>query len=254
MNRCLALLTDFGASDWFAASMKGVILSLNPAATIVDIAHDIPPGDIQSAAFCLVSCYSCFPEQTIFAVVVDPGVGSKRAAIAIRAGGYFFVGPDNGVLSAAADNFDSIEVRSIENPACFRSGVSTTFHGRDVFAPAAARLSLGFAYDDLGPKRPEMVRLAMPVAETRDGKIIGTILYIDRFGNLITNISPSLITSSASLQIGDNAIPVCSCYADVVEGKLLAIVGSCGFIEISVNLGNAAKKLGLRVGDRLLIG
>jgi len=94
----------------------------------------------------------------------------------------------------------------------------------------------------------------MPVAETRDGKIIGTILYIDRFGNLITNISPSLITSSASLQIGDNAIPVCSCYADVVEGKLLAIVGSCGFIEISVNLGNAAKKLGLRVGDRLLIG
>jgi hypothetical protein len=255
MNRCLALLTDFGASDWFAASMKGVILSLNPAASIVDITHDIPPGDVQSAAFCLVSCYSCFPQQTIFAVVVDPGVGSKRAAIAIRAGEYFFVGPDNGVLSAVAENFESIEIRSIENPACFRSGVSTTFHGRDIFAPTAARLSLGFPYDDLGPKRPEMVRLIMPVAETKDGKIIGTVLYVDRFGNLITNISPSLITSSnARLQIGNSAIPVCSCYADVAEGKVLAVVGSCGFIEISVNLGNAAKKLGLRVGDQVLIG
>ena len=153
MNRCIALLTDFGTSDWFAASMKGVILSVNPGVVISDITHEIPEGDIQSAAFCLLSCFSCFPKETIFAVVVDPGVGGRRAAIAVQAGGYFFVGPDNGVLSAAADNFDEVEIRSIENPVCMRSPVSTTFHGRDIFAPTAARLSLGFRFEDVGPVR-----------------------------------------------------------------------------------------------------
>jgi S-adenosylmethionine hydrolase len=254
MNRCIALLTDFGTTDWFTASMKGVILSANPGAVIADITHEIPEGDIQSAAFCLLSCFPCFPKETIFTVVVDPGVGGNRAAIAVQAGGYFFVGPDNGALSAAADNFDDIAIRLIENPLCMRSPVSSTFHGRDIFAPTAAKLSLGFPFEDVGPCRGDMVRHAMPVAEKEGNTIVGTVLYADRFGNVITNIPPSLVLHRAmALRVGDNTIPVCSCYGDVGEGELLAVAGSCGFIEFSVNRGSAAQRLGLKAGDTVFV-
>jgi hypothetical protein len=255
MSCCIALLTDFGTSDWFAASMKGAILCIDPDAAIIDITHEIPAGDIPSAAFCLLSCYSYFPAGTVFVVVVDPGVGSKRPAIALSAGGYFFVAPDNGVLSPTAENHSNIRIRSIENPACMRLPVSTTFHGRDIFAPAAAHISRGFEFDDLGPVQETMVRCALPVAEEHGTMVRGAILYIDRFGNLISNITPALVScSNARVRVAGTSIPVCSCYADVAEGQLLAVVGSSGFIEISVNQGNAAAQFGIKVGDTVEIG
>jgi|WetSurMetagenome_2_1015567.scaffolds.fasta_scaffold00241_9 S-adenosyl-L-methionine hydrolase (adenosine-forming) len=255
MNRNIALLTDFGTADWFAASMKGVILSINPAAVITDITHDIPPGDIQSAAFCLRSCFSCFPKETVFAVVVDPGVGGKRSAIAVKAGEYFFVGPDNGVFSAAVENVSDVEIRSITSPACMRSRISATFHGRDIFAPAAARLSLGFPFEDVGPVLTGMIRYPIPVAETEGERICGTVLYIDRFGNVITNIPPTLVPHGKDrLQVADNAFPLRTCYTDVAEGELVALTGSCGFIEFSINKGNAAQHMGCKAGDRVVVG
>lgn len=255
MSRCIALLTDFGSADWFVASMKGVILSINPSAAIVDITHEISAGDIQSASFCLLSCIKTFPRETVFVVVVDPGVGSERAAIAVAAEEYSFVGPDNGVLSATVENLENIKIRSIENPRFMRIPVSSTFHGRDIFAPTAAHMSLGARFEDLGPVRGEMVRFAMPVAEKKGDAILGSIVYVDRFGNLITNIPPSIVSFRASrLRIKGHSIPVCSCYADVAEGQFVAVAGSSGFMEISVNKGNAADKLGLKVGDAIEIG
>ena len=252
MNRPIALITDFGQRDWFVASMKGVILSVNPRAVIVDINHNIPAGGISAAAFNLLASHSSFPKGTIFVAVVDPGVGSSRAAIAAKAGPYFFLGPDNGVLSPVIDNYYKPELRVLLNPKYFLKKVSATFHGRDIFAPAAAHLSKGVAFGKLGPRVKDIVHLSMPLAREKGKRIAGSVMYIDHFGNAITNIPSSLVTKTTkSLRIKGRSVPVCSCYMDVDEGKLLAVVGSCGFVEISVNKGNAAKKMMLNIGDKV---
>lgn len=254
MNRPIALLTDFGTKDWFAASMKGAILGVNPRAVILDVTHDIPRGNIPAAAFSLFACHTSFPKGTVFAVIVDPGVGSTRAAIAVFAGGYFFVGPDNGVLSVAVNAYPQAEIRELRNSACFRKTVSPTFHGRDIFAPVAARISKGFAFWKLGPKRKGMECISMPVAKKAGKQIKGMVMYIDGFGNCITNV-PTVFASRkrARLRVRNRSIPICPFYADVGEGKPLAVAGSCGFIEVSVNQGNAAKELRLKVGDTVSI-
>jgi S-adenosylmethionine hydrolase len=254
MRRPIALLTDFGNSDWFAASIKGVILSVNPRAVIVDINHDIPTGGISAAAFNLLACHSFFPKGTIFVAVVDPGVGSSRAALAAKAGPYFFLGPDNGVLSLVIDKYFKPELRSLRNPKFFLKNVSATFHGRDIFAPAAAHLSNGLAFEKLGPRIKEIVRLSMPRVRKTGIKITGSILYIDHFGNAITNIPSSLVTSRTKyVFVKGRKTPLYSRYADVDKGKPLAVIGSCGFVEISVNKGNAAKKMKLKIGDKVEI-
>ncbi len=254
MNRPIALLTDFGTADWFAASMKGVILSVNPRALIVDISHEVPRGDIRNAAFGILSCHSSFPKGTVFAAVVDPGVGSDRLAIAVKAGGYFFVGPDNGVMSLLSDTYYPVEIRLLQNSSCFRKTVSATFHGRDVFAPAAAHLSRGFSFKDLGPLHKDLVRLAMPVAKRTGKSILGTIVYIDGFGNCVTTIAPALLPSEKSLlRVRNRVVPFRSCYADVGTGKPVAVEGSCGLIELCVNKGNAAETLHLTVGDTVTV-
>jgi S-adenosyl-L-methionine hydrolase (adenosine-forming) len=254
MNRPIALLTDFGQSDWFVASMKGAILSVNPRAVIVDITHDIPAGGISSAAFNLLACHSSFPKGTIFVAVVDPGVGSSRAAIAAKAGPYFLLGPDNGALSPVIDNYYNPEFRAILNPKYFRKKVSLTFHGRDIFAPAAAHLSKGVAFEKVGPRIKDIVRLKISLARETGNKITGRILYIDHFGNAITNIPSSLVSRRINhVFVKGRKIPLCSCYADVDEGKPLAVIGSCGFMEIAVNKGNAAKKMRLNIGDKVEI-
>jgi hypothetical protein len=254
MTRPIALVTDFGESDWFVAAMKGVILSVNPGAAIVDISHNIPAGGISAAAFTLLVCHSYFPKGTIFVAVVDPGVGSSRAAIAVKAGPYFFVGPDNGVLSPVIDNYAKPELRALRNPKFFLKNVSATFHGRDIFAPVAAHLSKGVAFEKLGPKIKDIVRLKIPLAQEADNKTTGRILYIDHFGNAITNIQSSLVSGRIKhVFVKGRKVPIVSCYADVDEGKFLAVKGSCGFLEISVNKGNAAKKIKLKIGDKVEI-
>jgi S-adenosylmethionine hydrolase len=250
----IALLSDFGTKDWFVASMKGVILSVNPRAVIADINHDIPPGDITAGAFNLLACHASFPAGTIFVAVVDPGVGSRRAAIAVRGGGYTFIGPDNGLFSMIFDNYYTSEIRSLENTRYFQKEVCSTFHGRDLFAPVAAHLSKGVAFEKLGPKRKSIIPLStLPAARAVKNTIVGSVIYIDRFGNAITNISSSLASHARRIRVKGHTIPLCNCYSDVAEGKPVAVIGSCGFVEISVNRGNAAQKMKLGTTDPVTV-
>ena len=184
----ITLTTDFGAQDWFAGAMKGSILSINPHAHIVDITHCVSPGDIRAGAFSLAASCRFFPEGTIHVAVVDPGVGGGRKAIAVRTPAQFFVGPDNGVLSAALRDQKIEAVHRLENPKYLLSFVSRTFHGRDVFAPVAAHLSLGLPIRKLGPAQADWVRLPFPAIDSGRDRIDGEVVYIDRFGNGITNI------------------------------------------------------------------
>ena len=253
----IALLTDFGTKDWFVAEMKAVILSVNPRATIVDITHDIAPGDVTAGAFNLLACHAWFPKGTIFVAVVDPGVGSKRAALAVRtdgAHGYVFVGPDNGLFSLVLDNYYKSTVRSLENTRYFQKEISSTFHGRDIFAPVAAHLSRGVAFEKLGPKVEATVGLStMAAAHATKKGIEGSVIYIERFGNAVTNISSSLASQAGRIRVKGRTIPLRGSYSDVAQGNPVAVIGSCGFVEISVNRGNAAQKLRLKIGDRVTV-
>jgi S-adenosyl-L-methionine hydrolase (adenosine-forming) len=250
----IALLSDFGTKDWFVASMKGVIMTVNPRAVIIDINHDIPAGDITAGAFNLLACHAWFPKETIFVAVVDPGVGSCRAAIAVKAGGYAFVGPDNGLFSLIIDNYYTSEVRSLENTKYFLKEISATFHGRDIFAPVGGHLSRGVAFEKLGPKMKSIVPLSTIPAARASGKLIrGSVIYIDRFGNAITNISSSLANQAGRIRVKGHVVPLCGSYNDVVHGKPVVVIGSCGFVEISVNRGNAAEKMRLKIGDAVIV-
>jgi S-adenosyl-L-methionine hydrolase (adenosine-forming) len=254
--KVITLTTDFGVRDWFVCTMKGIILSLYPRAAIVDLTHEIPPGDIRAGAFASAAAFAYFPKRTVHVVVVDPGVGSSRAALAIETKNCFFVGPDNGVLSLALKNESIKSVRRLENQSCFLQPVSRTFHGRDVFAPVAARLCKGFPIHKLGPTQSEFVRLRWPEPSVGRNEVRGEILYIDRFGNLITNIGQNLLPAENLPRLGfktrraTRTIALASHYQAVPPGKLVALIGSSGLLEISANGGSAAEELGLRVGDR----
>ena len=184
----ITLTTDFGTSDWFVGTMKGVIAGIAPKATIIDLTHDLPPGDIRGGAFALAASYRFFPKGTVHVAVVDPGVGSRRKAIAVQTAKGFFVGPDNGVLSWALVKEKAKAVHALENEAYFLKPVSQTFHGRDVFAPVAAHLSRGVPIKKLGPALKDFVRLDWPEPRRQRGGIEGEVVYIDRFGNAITNL------------------------------------------------------------------
>jgi hypothetical protein len=245
----ITLTSDFGAADWFVGSMKGVILGIEPHATIVDITHEIPAGDIRAGAFALAASYRCFPRNTVHVAVVDPGVGTKRAAIAARTANYFFVGPDNGVLSLALAQENLLDVRRIENDSFFHKPVCDTFHGRDIFAPVAARLTQGIMLDALGPATAEYVQLAWPQPRTEGGVVRGEVIYIDHFGNAITNlILPGPSAKTVRVPSGAEC-PVAQFYHQVPLGQPIALVASSGFLEIAVNGGNAAQRFGLKIGD-----
>jgi len=251
----IALLTDFGTHDWFVASMKAAMLLVNPSATIVDITHDIPAHDIPSAAFLLRACVRDFPRGTVFAGVVDPGVGSKRAIITARAAGYRFVAPDNGMLSWALDHCGGAEVRVVKNQAFMKPLQSATFQGRDIIGPAAARLCAGARFEDAGPVAGTYVRLVWPAPAQTERSVRGEVIHIDRFGNAVTTIGESfrslLLPGRARLAGAGRDIPLYQYYQEAGEGKVLAVWGSAGFIEISVNAGSAAQKLGMRIGDAI---
>ena len=253
----VTLLTDFGTSDYYVAAMKGVILGRNPQTPIVDITHEIPPQDIRSAAFVLLAVYSTFPRATVHTVVVDPGVGSPRRAIIVAAAGQFFVGPDNGVFSYIYDREPGARVFDVTDERLFREVVSTTFHGRDVFAPVAATLAGGADPTELGERITDPVRLE-PLRPRRsaDGSLRGRILHVDRFGSCVTNLTGEDLPADAMargfcIKIGGHQIrSLRRYYAEPgPPGELFAIRGSAGFLEISGDRVSAAGQLGVRAGD-----
>ena len=255
----ITLLTDFGTADYFVGAMKGVILTINRSASIVDITHEIPPQDIESGAFTLLTCYRDFPAGTIHVAVVDPGVGSSRRAIVVRAGSQYFVGPDNGLFSYVYDREGSFEVFHVTASDYFRPSPSATFHGRDVFAPVAAALSKGIDPQALGPRITDAVRLPSlsPTADN-GGNLHGRIIHIDHFGNCITNFTrPDLPDSqSVKLLVNSTSIETFRQFFTDEHGsadEIFAIWGSAGFLEIAVNRASAAALLRVKRGDAVVL-
>ena len=252
----ITLLTDFGGSDYFVGAMKGVILSINPGATIVDITHGIPPQDIETAAFNLLSCYRDFPAGTIHVAVVDPGVGSARRAIIVECANQLFVGPDNGLFSWICEREADWKATQVTNQKFFRKPVSNTFHGRDIFAPVAAALSRGHSSQEFGLAVADIVQLPPLEAETIDENTVeGRVIHIDRFGNCVTNISrerlesPSVAMSWRIILNEREIDSFHSFFADSSFNEVFAIVGSAGFIEVCVRNGSAAKLLNVKRGQ-----
>ncbi len=252
-NGLITLTTDFGTTDWFVGTMKGVILRINPRAALVDISHYVPAGDVRAGALTLAASYRFFPAKTVHLVVVDPGVGSARAGLAIETEDYFFVGPDNGVLSWALNGQKVKAAYRLENKKLFLHPVSRTFHGRDIFAPAAAHLSVGVPYRALGPRQFQWEQLQWPRIRRQEGAVCGQVIYVDRFGNSITNLREGAYGLDSSREgtclAGRVRCPLRSHYDAVPMGKPVAIWGSSGLLEVAVNGGSAAKRLGLKVGS-----
>ena len=247
----ITLLSDFGTRDYFVGAMKGVLLSLNPDVTLVDISHEIPPQDIFTGAFTLGQAYSCFPPGTVHCAVVDPGVGTGRKALAAAAAGHYFVAPDNGILTYIMEANEDFVVHEITADHYFRKPVSATFHGRDIFASIAAWISRGIPLEQLGPALPEPVRLKIPAPrKVREGLIQGAILAIDQFGNLITNLKPpDLPPSSKVILAGQREITsLRNTYGEANPGEIFIVAGSTGYLEIAVRGGSAASALNLKVG------
>ncbi len=255
----ITFTTDFGIVDGFVGTMKGVVAGINPGAGVIDITHAVAPGDVWGGAFMLKCSYNFFPEGTIHMAVVDPGVGSARRAIAVKTSRYLFVGPDNGVLSLALAAETVLAVHSITNEHYFLRNVSQTFHGRDIFSPVAAHLSRGMAVEDLGPLVTDWRRITIPTPKVERGELAGEIVYIDRFGNALTNIRESdvraIIVEGAELTawLAGQKVPFANCYQGVPAGTPLALIGSSGFVEIAVNGGNAAESLALRRGAPVVV-
>ncbi len=261
----ITLLTDFGAADYFVAAVKGVILTANPKASLVDITHEIPPQDIAAGAFILLAACSSFPAGTIHVAVVDPGVGSARRPILIKLGEQFFVGPDNGIFSYVCERSENLgvtpELFHLNNTKYFRHPVSTTFHGRDVFAPVAAALSMGVKPAQLGTSISNIVRL-QPLRPTtsRDGSLLARVIHIDRFGNCVTNITRNdlteeMIAAGATLRLKGKSVKSFRNYFAEAGGreKVFALWGSAGFLEIAAANASAAKLLNARRGDAVIV-
>lgn len=244
----ITLLTDFGTADGYTAEMKGVLVRLAPGAQIVDLAHDIPPGDIAAGAYSLGRAWRTFPAGTVHLAVVDPGVGTERLAIAATAGGHRFVAPDNGLLTHVLPKrgFEAVSLTA-------HADASSTFHGRDVFAPAAAALARGEPISRLGHGVAEPVRLPAARIERRGTRIIGTVVHVDRFGTLITNIPGERVDVSAPVRVGAYDAPMRATFGDVPSGEIVAFVGSGGMVEIAVRDGRADKVLGLSRGAEVAV-
>jgi len=242
----IVLLTDFGLEDHYVGVMKGVIAGLAPEAQMIDLTHQIPPQDVQTAGFHLWASYRYFPEGSIFVAVVDPGVGTERKGLLLSAGGRFFLGPDNGLFTFILEEDPNFQAYSLINKDYFLPVVSYTFHGRDIFAPCAAHLFNGAPPASFGPRVQELVRFPLPKLVEEPGRLRGGIIHVDRFGNLITNISAeSLRTRQVKgIWFKGRQLPFLRTYAEVKEGEPLAIIGSTGLLEIAVFRGSAAERFG----------
>ncbi len=256
----ISLLTDFGNIDEYVGVMKGVILSVNPCATIVDISHNVGSQDIVQAAYLIESAYKFFPKKTVHVIVVDPGVGTKRAILAVKLKDHFFLAPDNGVLSLILEKRDVESIIKVENQKYFLDCVSPTFHGRDIFAPVAAHISKGVQLEKFGPlilqQDVKRINLEKPYVSYK-GELVGAIISVDRFGNLITNIKKTDLNhfiknrkKKVVFQVGGCEIGGLSeKYTDVKPNKPLVITGSRGYIEIALNCGDASCFFSAKQGD-----
>jgi S-adenosyl-L-methionine hydrolase (adenosine-forming) len=258
MGRIITLLTDFGLRDGYVASMKGVILGICPQVALVDISHLSPPQDIPSAAYLLHTVYHHFPDGAIHIAVVDPGVGTKRKALALLAHEQFFIGPDNGIFSWVLKSAAAWKAISLENGAYWRNPVSKTFHGRDIFAPVAAHIAQGIELDLFGPAcEPHIAEWISPT-RTTDG-ISGKIIHIDHFGNAITNISdkdldPFATKEEYEVEVNPEiSLKIIATYGHSPSMTAVALIGSSGHLEIAVNQGNAAQMIGIQSGDTILV-
>ena len=262
----IALLTDFGLRDTYVGELKGAVLSVNPSATIVDITHHVPPQDVHAGAFLLGNAAPAFPEGTVFVAVVDPGVGSDRRPVLVETSRYAFVGPDNGLFTRvlwpddadgpAAPSFEPVPsgVRAyrLTNPAYWREHVSNTFHGRDVFAPAAAHYATGVPTGALGEPATELLRLPFPTPTLDAGVVTGEVVYVDHYGNLVTNIPAGMLPPDAAVEISGFRIEGLSAHYDTAK-SLVALVGSHDTLEIARPGGNAAGALGVDVHARVRV-
>lgn len=250
MTAVVTLLSDFGTGDGFAAAMKGVVLALAPDVQVVDATHDIEPGDVEAGAWVLFQYWNLYPSGSVHVAVVDPGVGSARKALALTADDRFVVAPDNGLITRVVGSADSWRCVEIVEPSLTRPAVSATFHGRDIFAPAAAHLATGVALERLGPYVTDPVRLAIERPQRLKGEVRGRIAHVDRFGNLITDIPADWVGKEWSFRIGDRRVgPLRTTYADVEAGELVALIGSVGTVEIAARDAAASKKTGAARGD-----
>jgi S-adenosylmethionine hydrolase len=240
----ITLLTDFGTADYFVGAVKGAILSVNPNVIIVDITHEIPAQDIEAGAFMLLAAYKTFPRGTIHVAVVDPGVGSSRRPIIVTANDQFFVGPDNGLFTYIYDREPAHRTFHVTAEKYFRPDPSSTFHGRDIFAPVAGALSAGVPPEQFGPEITDAVRL--PALETPF-----RIIHVDRFGNCVTNIRSEVF--EGLIINGRTITTLRKFYGEAPPDEVFAIRGSAGFLEISVNGGSAAQILGAKRGDTIVL-
>lgn len=256
MAPIITLLTDFGYQDGYVGLMKGVIASTCPDARLIDISHSIPSQHIAAARFTLLNAHSYFPIDTIHLVVVDPGVGTDREAIALHTSCGYLIGPNNGVLSGVADQVTILSAVSLTNPDYWRTpNPSPTFHGRDIFAPVAAHLAAGVSINDLGDKidPTTIIRIAIPKPEVTSSAITGHIQHIDHFGNLITTIPGAIVEPHQGIKVAIGAVtmPMGKTYGEVEVGHVIALIGSHGWIEIAVNGSSAQARLRLAIGDEI---
>ena len=253
----IVFLTDFGARDSYVGTMKGVVYSICEDARIVDLTHGIAPQDVTGAAFTLNTSYAFFPPGSIFVCVVDPGVGGKRDIVCMKADARIFLAPDNGLLSLLRDGGKVDAVRTLKNKELWLKEISSTFHGRDIFAPVAAHLAAGVDIEEVGPEKARIrgLELSKPV-RTTGGALKGKVIYVDQFGNMITNIGASTLQTilkgaleDIAISVGERTINgIVHSYSEAEEGELLALVGSSGFLEIAANKGSARDMLGCERG------
>lgn len=272
----ITLTTDFGLADGYVGVMKGVLLSIAPTAQLVDLTHELPAQDVRRAAFVLCAAAPFFPPGTVHLAVVDPGVGTSRRALALRAAGALWVGPDNGLFSYVLAESDAWEAVELSKPAYRLTPMSNTFHGRDLFAPAAAHLAMGVPLAAFGPPVVDPVLLPLPGLAVEASGLEGEVLHADRFGNLVTSIGRlswegealrlrpafrrgaadcSFCAASACVEVaGQKLHGIHRTYSAVASGKALALVGSSGFLEIAVRQGSAEQSLSARPGERVWVG
>jgi S-adenosyl-L-methionine hydrolase (adenosine-forming) len=262
MRTHIVLMTDFGTRDGYAAIMKGVIWSIAPGAEVADLSHEIAPQDVMAGALTLARAAPYFPEGTIFVAVVDPGVGTARRGLAARLGGQYFVAPDNGLLTVALQRTEeaggSAEVVWLDRPRFWLDRVSATFHGRDIFAPAAAHLANGVALSELGSPITDVVRLWLPAPRRTERGWQGEVIHVDNFGNLATNLGAQHLAAAGSEGVeikvaGERIVGVVAAYGERTAGELVALIDSSGALSIAVVNGSAAARLRVGVSEPIEI-
>lgn len=251
----ITLITDFGLEDGYVGTMKGVILRINPEARIIDITHEVEAHNIFEAAFVLATVYRFYPRGSVHLVIADPGVGSKRKPILMETEDYYFVGPDNGVFTFVSEHSEIRRVTAISEPKYLLPRISDTFHGRDIFAPVAAYLTRGVDPWEFGRPLKKFEKLKIPRPQKKRRELLGEIIHIDKFGNLVSNITQESVGDllpgkSYQIIVGGRKISRLSrSYSEAKKGEVLVIFGSSGFLEISVNQENASRALSLKKGD-----